>query len=251
MEPEFNIQSPTSKIYSDNAIRVATFIGGPLVAGYLIAENFNAFNEPDKAKKTWIYTIAATILIFGVAFLIPDSVKIPRAVFPLLYTWATYYLVRHFQGSYISSHLSTGGQVYNWGRTITVSLIGLAVTFIAIVGILYITDANPEKVRTYGGANNEIHFDNRDISELESDELAEAFVANNFFGAENKKFVYVKKIRSNYEISISCDKEIVNNPGTTATLAQLRVDMQKKFPKNKIIFKMVADSLDNVVKRFE
>jgi hypothetical protein len=142
MEPEFIIQSPTSKIYNENAIRVATFIGGPLVAGYLIAEKFKAFNEPGKAKKTWIYTIVATVFIFGVAFLIPESDKIPHVVFPLLYTWAIYYLVRHFQGSFISSHISTGGQVYNWGRIIAVSLIGLAITFIAIFGIFYLTDAS-------------------------------------------------------------------------------------------------------------
>src|SRR6266487_6381979 len=85
------------KIYKDRAIYVGTFLGGPLVAGYLIAENFKIFSEPDRAKKTWIYAIIATVVIFGGIFLIPDTVKIPNQIIPLIYTGITYYLVQHFQ----------------------------------------------------------------------------------------------------------------------------------------------------------
>lgn len=39
----------TVKIYKDRAIWAGTFLGGPLVAGYLIAENFKVFNEKKRA----------------------------------------------------------------------------------------------------------------------------------------------------------------------------------------------------------
>jgi hypothetical protein len=58
----------TKKIYTDRLIWAGTFLGGPLVAGYLIAENFKVFNEPNKVKLTWIYAIIATIVIFGGVF---------------------------------------------------------------------------------------------------------------------------------------------------------------------------------------
>ncbi|HEX5552072.1 MAG TPA: hypothetical protein VFX43_02405 [Chitinophagaceae bacterium] len=53
MEQEYtpNEQSKTGKIYINKAIYVATYLGGPLVAGYLISSNFKVFNEPGKAKK--------------------------------------------------------------------------------------------------------------------------------------------------------------------------------------------------------
>lgn len=44
-------QIPTGKIYKDKTIYIATFLGRPLVAGYLIANNFKVFNEPTKVKK--------------------------------------------------------------------------------------------------------------------------------------------------------------------------------------------------------
>lgn len=53
------------KIYKEKAITFGTFLGGHLVAGHLIAENFKVFGEKDRAKKTWIYTIIATVIIFG------------------------------------------------------------------------------------------------------------------------------------------------------------------------------------------
>lgn len=86
MDQTINIQKPTKKIYKDRAISVGTFLGGPLVAGYFIAENFKVFGEYEKAKKTWIYTIIATVIIFGGIFLIPDDVKVPNQIIPLVYT---------------------------------------------------------------------------------------------------------------------------------------------------------------------
>ncbi|HEY9833594.1 MAG TPA: hypothetical protein V6D26_23785, partial [Stenomitos sp.] len=94
MEQKLDIQTPTVNIYKDRAIWVGAFLGGPLAAGYLIAENFKAFNEFDKAKKTWNYAIIATIVVFGGVFLIPDNVEMPNQVIPLIYTAIAYYLVQ-------------------------------------------------------------------------------------------------------------------------------------------------------------
>ena len=42
----------SQKLYNERAILIATFLGGPLAGGFLLAQNFNAFNEPGKAGKT-------------------------------------------------------------------------------------------------------------------------------------------------------------------------------------------------------
>ena len=247
------IQLSGQKIYKSNAIRIGAFIGGPLIAGYMIAENFKAFNKPGKAKRTWIYTVAATIIIFGVAFLMPNTNRSADYLVPLIYTWIAYYLVQHYQGTNITDHGNAGGQFYNWGRVIAVALIGLAITLIAIVAVVYVSDAitNSETVTTYGAAGSEVHFDNSNMSYIESDKIGEAFIAANFFGAEKKMFVYAKKVGNNFEISISCNEGVLNSPNTTSAFAKLRESIQKSFPQNTIIFVLVVGSLDNVVKRIE
>ncbi|MBD1366062.1 hypothetical protein IDJ77_19785 [Mucilaginibacter sp. ZT4R22] len=132
-KPARDVISVDEKIYTVKQIQVATFLGGPLVAGYLIANNFRAFNEYDKAKKAWLIAIAATVAVFALIFVIPESVKIPNIAFPLIYSWATYILVTKYQAQQMKEHIRAGGQSYNWGRAIVVALIGVAVTVVLLV----------------------------------------------------------------------------------------------------------------------
>ncbi|HEY2582419.1 MAG TPA: hypothetical protein VGI43_11465 [Mucilaginibacter sp.] len=134
-ESTLEISKPAPKIYKTKPIQVATFLGGPLVAGYLIAENFKAFNERQNARKTWLYTIIATVLICSTIFLIPDTVKIPDVVFPIIYSWITYYIVKHYQGAQIDASINEGVQIYSWWRVVGIGLLGCAIT-VAILLIL-------------------------------------------------------------------------------------------------------------------
>src|SRR4051812_27203146 len=61
----------TNKVYKESAILIATLFGGPLVAGYLMAENFKQLGEPHKVKKTWLWTIVCLIAILIHAFAVP------------------------------------------------------------------------------------------------------------------------------------------------------------------------------------
>ena len=127
----------TKKIYKKNAIWVGSLLGGPLVAGYLLAENFKVFNEAGKAKKTWIFTVIGTILIFGIALLMPDDVKIQNRIIPLIYTLIAYLFAEHFQSKNISAFIALGGKAFSWWRTILVSVIGLVITVVLLLAFLF------------------------------------------------------------------------------------------------------------------
>ena len=134
----------TKRIYKDRAIWVGAVFGGTLVAGYLIAENFKAFNEIDKARKTWIYSIIGTILICSGAILMPDDIhaKIPNSIIPLLYGLIAALFVHYFQRRNISAYLALGGKPFGWGRIIIVSLIGVVINLVLlfILAIILIKD---------------------------------------------------------------------------------------------------------------
>ncbi|SHL22459.1 hypothetical protein [Chryseobacterium polytrichastri] len=254
MEQILDIQTSTQKIYKDKAIWVGTFLGGPLAAGYLIAENFKAFNDPTKVKKTWIYAIFATIVVFGGVFLIPDNVKIPNQIIPLIYTGIAYYLVQHFQGQNISKHISSGGQLHSWWRTITVGIIGLSITIIPIFGFALLADSTTNAdvdIKKYGIMKHEIAFDKNNISESEVNKIADGLTRTTFFDEAVTKYVYTKKVNDDFEISISCDKSVTSNAEALQPLVQLRTELQGLFPNNKIVFNLVVDNLDNVIKRIE
>jgi hypothetical protein len=174
MEQFLDPQKPTLKIYNEKSIVAGTFLGGPLVAGYFIAQNFKAFNEPEKANRTWVYAVLTTIIIFGCIFLIPDNVNIPNRLIPLIYTVITYFLVQRFQEQKIKTHLNSGGTFHRPRRMICVSLIGCIITVIPILGFVMVPDmiANAAMTsKTYGKIKNEISYDKKNMSEAEVDRM--------------------------------------------------------------------------------
>lgn len=133
-------------------------MGGPLVAGYLISNNFKVFNEPGKAKKTWIFATIATIVIFGVAFFIPNIDKIPTPLIPLIYTAIIYYLVKTFQGRNIEAHIDSGGLTYSWWRAILISIIGLIITVIPIFLVIFFVNAETSTARGCQDVNDALYI---------------------------------------------------------------------------------------------
>jgi len=131
---------PTFKLYKDRAISVGTFIGGPLVAGYLIAENFKQLGQIERIKPTWIISICTTIVIFGVIFLIPNIEKVPNYLIPLIYTGITTFLVQKFQGTAIETHISSGGQTFSIWRAVGIGFIGVAILFLITIAIVLVTE---------------------------------------------------------------------------------------------------------------
>jgi hypothetical protein len=138
IEENILVAPPDYKLYDDRAVFVGTIIGGPLAAGYLIAENYKSLEERGKVLKTWLFAILATIVIFGVAFLIPTSSSTPGYILPLIYSWFASYLAKWLQGDQIKLHRRNMGELYSRWRAALVGLIGLVITIVIIVLVLYI-----------------------------------------------------------------------------------------------------------------
>ncbi|MBJ2125022.1 MULTISPECIES: hypothetical protein [unclassified Flavobacterium] len=124
---------PTEKIYSKKAISTATFFGGPLVAGYCIAENFKTFNDLEKARNTWIITAICTIVIIGISFSLPEN--FPKIVFPVIYSFIASYIIQTYQEENIQKHNDNGGDTYGGWRVTLITLLGFLILFGLIMAI--------------------------------------------------------------------------------------------------------------------
>jgi hypothetical protein len=131
---------PDFKLYKDRAVYVGTFLGGPLVAGYLFAENFKHLGQQDKVKTAWFIAIISTIVIIGIVFFIPNIEKIPSYIIPLILGGIAQFLIQKTQGAAIKSHIEKGGPMYSVWRAVWIGLVGAAILFAIIFGILLLTD---------------------------------------------------------------------------------------------------------------
>jgi peptidoglycan/LPS O-acetylase OafA/YrhL len=131
---------PDFKVYKDRAVYIGTFLGGPLVAGYLSAENYKNLGQQDKVKTAWLIAIISTIVIIGIVFLIPNIEKVPSYIIPIVYAGIAQYLVQKNQGPAIKSHIEKGGQVYSVWRAVWIGLVGAALLFAIILAIALLSN---------------------------------------------------------------------------------------------------------------
>lgn len=141
MEEDLLTVPPAYKLYTDRAIALATFIGGPLIAGYLAADNFKQLGRNRSARIAWLVAIGATIIIFGGLMFIPDIQNVPRYIIPLAYTGVTQLLIQRFQGQSIKTHREQGGEMYSNWRAVWIGLIGLAVLVVIALGAFFLQDS--------------------------------------------------------------------------------------------------------------
>src|SRR5436190_19770410 len=138
MEENIFPDRPTSKLHSENAIRIGTLLGGPLVARYLIADNYKQLGETEKIKITWLIAIIATIAVFVIAYFLPENT--PKPILPIAYSVSAFFLVQNLQGAKIKSHIASGGQMWSVWNAVLAGIIGLVIIAVIIIAAFFLWD---------------------------------------------------------------------------------------------------------------
>jgi hypothetical protein len=245
------------KIYTSRAILVSTFLAGPMAGGYMLAENFKAFGERRRATWSLIISILGTALLMTVANLIPFIDKVPPIAFSAAALVVIHQMINYYLAKRMEAHFYAGGKKTGIGKIILVCVIALILTVsLAIVGVFYFTPSSftssPNVVtKNYGTLKHEIAYDPGNITVEEVNLIAGALTKGTYFDREIKKTVDVTKEDGRYELFLYCADSVRNNSEVFEIFADLRNDVQKSFPDNKIVINLVVDTQDNVVKRLE
>jgi ABC-type antimicrobial peptide transport system permease subunit len=128
----------------------------------------------------------------------------------------------------------------------------IAIALFCIFGLgLFSKPKVVQVMKAYGKMNHEVTYDKNNITEEEVDYLANGLTKANFFDEAATKYVYIKKIHKTVELSISANPLITGNPPAMQAFDDLRKNMQKQFPNNKIVINLVVYNFNNVLKRLE
>lgn len=127
------------KLYSQRSFYIATYIGGPLVAGYLAQQNFKALGKRKYGDYSIIIGIISSILLFAFIFSIPEPIidKVPRFLIPAAYTLIIALLIEKFQGRDLKQHQENEGTFYSAWRAAGFGFISLFILSIGIVSYIY------------------------------------------------------------------------------------------------------------------
>ncbi|WP_188360740.1 hypothetical protein [Flavobacterium orientale] len=139
-----NNKTQDFKLYSSRAIGLATFLGGPLAAGYLIGENYKVIDKPTEGRNSLVLGIVFTVLLFGALFMIPENTidKIPKQLIPLLYTGIILGIVEWKQGDMLKAHKENNNPFFSGWRAAGVGFVSLLVLVIGIFGYAFLSSDN-------------------------------------------------------------------------------------------------------------
>lgn len=137
------------KLYSKKAITIATFFGGPLVAGILIRRNYLNLGEERKAINSLLIGIFSTVLLIVGILMIPENIidYIPNILFPAIYTGIVNLIVKKNQGDNLKSHLENNGEFYSGWKAAGISIFS-AIIIVAIAFVFIMVTERSTKIDT-------------------------------------------------------------------------------------------------------
>jgi len=117
------------KLYSEWAIGLATFFGGPLAAGILIRRNCINLGREKQGFNALMIGILTTFLIIVLLFALPEATidKIPSSLLPFVYTGIIFFILEKIQGKDIRLHKANNGEFYSGWRAAGIGAMSMAV----------------------------------------------------------------------------------------------------------------------------
>lgn len=130
------------KLYSQRAIGIATYIGGPLAAGILVRQNFINLNKERQGLNSLLFGIVSTFILFAGIFSIPDEIidKIPNSLIPLIYTGAIYLIVESIQGKDLKEFKENNGTFYSEWNAAGIGLLSGILIAAGIFGFIFLQE---------------------------------------------------------------------------------------------------------------
>ena len=119
-------------MFSPRQMLAAAVVGSLLAGIILLQSNYRAMARPGDANKALLYGIFGSVALFGLLFLLPDSV--PNTAISILIAFGFFKLVESLQGKAFSGHRAAGGERQsNW------LVFGISVgTLISVLVILFL-----------------------------------------------------------------------------------------------------------------
>jgi hypothetical protein len=114
---------------------VASFLGAPIAAAWLAAHNYRALARPQDARQVVIWGIVATLVVFGIALVLPED--FPNAVLPLAYCVAVLTLAKQRFGDLVDAHSAAGGGTASWWRVVGIGLLSLIVVGLILTALVF------------------------------------------------------------------------------------------------------------------
>jgi hypothetical protein len=217
---------PQQKLYTEQAIAIATFLGGPLGGSYLLSLNYMLLGEEEAGQRTMKWGLAGTVLMLLLFFLLPENVSdaVPNIVYSMAFTGLFYYLAKRLQGEYLAEHRQLrGGFMTRW-RAVGVGLISMVIAVVVAVSITAFLPDQEHKVK-YGAAGHTIYFDEETVTASEARKVANILADHDMLGKYQRRELLVEQSKWAYKVLIPASAEDFTNSSILGYYRLVQADL--------------------------
>lgn len=210
------------KIFTEKAINIGTFLGGPIVGGYMLSENFKVLKEDDYSRRVLFATIIFFFVFFELLFMIPQPVaqKIPDAFFPLIYGGIGYWIYKSFQKKRIDEFIKAGGLKQSGLKITGITLFGMIITLAYILfRVSYMAPFEGE-VMEFGASKHRIYYD-QSINTKDVQIVGDALIQFGYFQSDLQQAVNLVKTADEYYLYINVIQKWWDNKDIIESLQSL------------------------------
>lgn len=129
------------KGYNEQSIFVGALLGGPLVAGYMMAENYKAVDKDENVMLTWVFALAYIVFQTIASYYIRSIINFPGITVAFISAFIIILIAKTVQGNEIYQLKMGDNRIQGWGHTAVVSIIGMILVFTIffLTELLFIT----------------------------------------------------------------------------------------------------------------
>jgi len=179
------LENNVPKIFTNKAISIATFFGGPLAAGFLISKNFKTFGKDQAALNSVFIGILFTIILLFAQLLFFQKLqdnniyKLLQSLLPLVDAAIITLLIEKLQGKEIQQFLANNGQTASNWQAARYGFLGCMIIVIFFIIMIFIMPTEGYDKRINIDKNVFLHYNKR-IDESKSQKIAEIIKQSGF-----------------------------------------------------------------------
>lgn len=218
---------------------MGTFLGSPVVAGYLMAKNYKAWGDEDSAKRSMIFGLVGTIFIVAVIVLLPEEMmsKVPNYLLPIIYTAVVQGLAEHYQSDQIEQHLENGHGRESYWKAAGFGMVGCVIILAVLLPVSIYQPLYEGELKTYGPQQHEIYFD-ENVSPYLSDSLASSLYGFGYFNGSAQGAAHIGRRSEHYVITLPIQKQMWDDSELISALQYLKDNVESKFETERITIRM-------------
>ncbi|GAA4442161.1 hypothetical protein GCM10023188_41550 [Pontibacter saemangeumensis] len=220
-------ERPHQKLYTEQAIAIATFLGGPLGGSYLLSLNYMLLGDEEAGQRTIKWGLTGTVLLLLVFFLLPEAIgeAVPNMVYNLAFTGLFYYMAKRLQGAYLAEHRQLHGRFMTRWRAVGVGLVSMVAAVLVAVSITAFLPAEEENKLKFGSAGHAIYFDGETVTADEARKVANLLADIDLLGEYQRREVLVEQSKWAYKVLLPASEEDFTNSSILGYYRLVQADL--------------------------